>query len=182
MNELNEDIIKEDLNEDEEKELEQKRVANRPSEAKIEEMRKLQIEKLKSMREKWNEPVVSKPIDKTPKTESSDEKEKKHIGNVIERHIFESLLFFKTAKKFDSIYLLTREKNLTKLWIFVKLKIYQSKKKKVKDLTQKSLCELNLNGRKCQSQVIPKMKTNIKLLGIFIKIIKEELIKGNNQF
>merc|ERR1711937_525979 len=81
MNELNEDIIKEDLNEDEEKELEQTRVANRPSEAKIEEMRELQIEKLKSMREKWNEPLVSKPIniDKTPKTESSDEKEKRHI-------------------------------------------------------------------------------------------------------
>lgn len=101
MNELNEDIIKEDLNEDEEKELEQKRVANRPSEAKIEEMRKLQNEKLKSMREKWNEPMVSKPIiiDKTPKTESSDEKEKKHIGNVIERHIFESLFFFQNCSK-----------------------------------------------------------------------------------
>ena len=105
MNELNEDIIKEDLNEDEEKELEQKRVANRPSEAKIEEMRKLQIEKLKSMREKWNEPVVSKPIDKTPKTESSDEKEKKHIGNVIERHIFESLLFFSKLLKNSTRYI-----------------------------------------------------------------------------
>ena len=149
------------MNEDEEKELEQKRVANRPSEAKIEEMRKLQNEKLKSMREKWNEPMVSKPIiiDKTPKTESSDEKEKKHIGNVIERHIFESQFFSKLPK--FSMYLLTCEKNLMKLWIFVKLKIYQFKKKKVKDLTQKSLCELNLNGRKCQSQVIPKMKTNI---------------------
>ena len=90
--------------------------------------------------------------------------------------------FFKTAQKFNSKYLLTFEKNLMKRWIFVRLKIYQFKKKKVKDLTQKSLCELNLNGRKCQSQVIPKMKTNIKLLGIFIKIIKEELIKGNNQF
>ena len=89
MNELNEDIIKEDLNEDEEKELEQKRVANRPSEAKIEEMRRLQMEKLKSMREKWNEPMASKPIiNKTPKTESVDVKEKKHIGNVM---IFESL-------------------------------------------------------------------------------------------
>ena len=60
------------MNEDEEKELEQKRVANRPSEAKIEEMRRLQMEKLKSMREKWNEPMISKPIitGKTPKTES----------------------------------------------------------------------------------------------------------------
>lgn len=85
MNELNEDIIKEDLNEDEEKELEQKRVANRPSEAKIEEMRRLQMKKLKSMREKWNELMVSEPIiiNKTPKTESLDEKEKKHIGNVM---------------------------------------------------------------------------------------------------
>ena len=107
MNELNEDIIKEDLNEDEEKELEQKRVANRPSEAKIEEMRKLQIEKLKSMREKWNEPVVSNPIiiDETPKTESSDDKEKKHIGNVIERYIFESLLFFSKLLKNSTRYI-----------------------------------------------------------------------------
>ena len=122
MNELNEDIIKEDLNEDEEKELEQKRVANRPSEAKIEEMRRLQMEKLKSMREKWNEPIVSKPtiINKTPKTESLDQKEKKHIGNVM---IFESHFFF--CRNFQLEIFMTLEKNLMKRWIFVKLKNYQ---------------------------------------------------------
>ena len=81
MSELNEDIIKEDLNEDEEKELEQKRVANRPSEAKIEEMRRLQMEKLKAMREKWNEPVVSKPLN-PDKSTKSEKLEEKHIGNV----------------------------------------------------------------------------------------------------
>ena len=83
------------MNEDEEKELEQKRVANRPSEAKIEEMRRLQMEKLKSMREKWNEPMISKPIiiGKTPKTESLDEKEKKHIGKV--------KFFLKAVENFD---------------------------------------------------------------------------------
>ena len=84
MSELNEDIIKEELNEDDEKKFEEKRVANRPSEAKIEEMRKLQMEKLKNMREKWNEPMVSKPtvIDKAPKVDKLEEKEKKHIGKV----------------------------------------------------------------------------------------------------
>ena len=84
MSELNEDIIKEELNEDDEKKFEEKRVANRPSEAKIEEMRRLQMEKLKNMREKWNEPMDSKPtvIDKAPKVDKSEEKEKKHIGKV----------------------------------------------------------------------------------------------------
>ena len=84
MSELNEDIIKEELNEDDEKQFEEKRVANRPSEATIEEMRRLQMEKLKSMREKWNEPMASKPnvIDKAPKIDKSEKKDKKHIGKV----------------------------------------------------------------------------------------------------
>lgn len=80
MEELNNDIIKEDLDEEFESEQEKKKSEKRFEESKIEEIRRQQLEKLNTMKQKWKEPIIKPPKYKPKEDKQNSSNDKKHIA------------------------------------------------------------------------------------------------------